>query len=254
VPKPKDIELPTGDIIPILYEDRSVMAIDKPRGWMLVPFSWQKTSYNLQAALASSIAAKDFWATSRNLKFIRFVHRLDAETSGILLLAKSLGAVDSYGNLFESRKMEKIYLAVVHGKPRQNEWTCRLKLAPDPRSYGRMCVDAREGKEAETTFRVLQTGEKYSLIEARPFTGRTHQIRVHAAESGCPIVGDEFYARNFPKTKLPMGLRAISLAYNDPFTRKRVHIRAPIEQFCREFRFDPAAVNFSPAKPTGQKL
>ena len=252
--KPKDIELPTGDIIPILYEDRSVIAIDKPRGWMLVPFSWQKTAYNLQAALTSSIAAKDFWATSRNLKFIRFVHRLDAETSGILLLAKSLGAVDSYGNLFESRKMEKIYLAVVYGKPKQTEWTCRLKLAPDPRSYGRMYVDSREGKEAETTFRVLQTGEKYSLVEARPFTGRTHQIRVHAAESGCPIVGDEFYARDFPKTKLPMGLRAVSLAYNDPFTRKRVHIRAPIEEFCREFRFDPAAVTRSSVKTASQKL
>src|SRR6185312_3610095 len=124
MPKTDFIELPTGEKISVLYEDRSVMAIDKPRGWMLVPFSWQKTSRNLQAALVSSIAAKDFWARSRNLKFLRFVHRLDADTTGILLFAKSLGAVDSYGNLFESRKMEKVYLAVVHGKPKQNEWVC----------------------------------------------------------------------------------------------------------------------------------
>ena len=133
MPKPNHIELPTGERIPILYEDRSVLAIDKPRGWMLVPFSWQKTSRNLQAALASSIAAKDFWARSRGLKYLRFVHRLDADTSGILLLAKSPGAVDTFGGLFESRKMEKVYLAVVHGMPKAADWICRLKLAQDPR-------------------------------------------------------------------------------------------------------------------------
>jgi RluA family pseudouridine synthase len=238
VAKPKDIELPTGEIIPILYEDRSVIAIDKPRGWMLVPFSWQKTNRNLQAALMSSIAAGDFWARSRNLKFLRFVHRLDAETTGILLCAKSLGAVDSYGKLFESRKMEKVYLAVIHGQPKQNEWTCRLKLGPDPLYHVKMLVDEREGKEAETSFRVLQGGKKTSLIEARPFTGRTHQIRVHLLQSGHPIVGDELYAEQLSRDGRNLGLRAVSLAFNDPFTRRRVHIRAPIEEFCRHNGFD----------------
>ena len=84
---------------------------------MLVPFSWQKTDRNLQAALTSSIAARDFWARSRSLKYLRFVHRLDADTSGILLLAKSPGAVNTFGGLFESRRMEKVYLAVVCGVP-----------------------------------------------------------------------------------------------------------------------------------------
>src|SRR5215831_4719315 len=115
MPKPSDIELGTGERIPILYEDRSIMAIDKPRGWMLVPFSWQRTNRNLQAALTSSIAAGDFWARSRGLRFLRFVHRLDAETTGILLLGKSQGAVESYGELFEGRNIEKVYLAVVQG-------------------------------------------------------------------------------------------------------------------------------------------
>jgi 23S rRNA-/tRNA-specific pseudouridylate synthase len=83
------IELPTGEEIPVLYEDRSVLAIDKPRGWMLAPASWQKTGRNLQAALESSIRAGDFWARSRGLKFLRFVHRLDAGTSGVLLANSS---------------------------------------------------------------------------------------------------------------------------------------------------------------------
>ena len=240
--KPNSIELPGVPPIPILYEDRAVLAIDKPRNWMLVPFSWQRTNRNLQAALVSSISAGDFWARSRGLKFLRYVHRLDAETTGILLFAKSQGAVESYGDLFESRRMEKGYLAVVAGEPKQREWTCRLKLGPDAKRLGRQRVDNRNGKEAETHFRFLQSQPRPSplapraLVEAHPLTGRTHQIRVHLAEAGTPCVGDELYGR--PERGVELGLRAVQLAYQDPFTRRRVEIRAPIENFCREYGFD----------------
>ncbi|TAK96475.1 MAG: RluA family pseudouridine synthase [Verrucomicrobia bacterium] len=236
--KPNSIELPGVEPIPILYEDRSVLAIDKPRGWMLVPFSWQKTQRNLQAALVSSIAAGDFWARSRGLKFLRFVHRLDADTTGVMLFAKSQGAVESFSELFESRRMEKTYLAVVSGVPKETEWTCRLKLAQDPRQIGRIKVDAKLGKEAETSFRVLEVREGRALVEARPFTGRTHQIRVHLTESGLPIIGDVLYGK---PDRAGLGLRAVGLAFQDPFTRKRVEIRAPTEKFCREFRFEKSA-------------
>ena len=235
MPKPNSIELPDCEPIPILYEDRSVIAVDKPRGWMLVPHSWQRTNRNLQAAVTSSIAARDFWARSRNLKFLRHVHRLDADTTGILLFAKSPGAVETFSDLFEGRKMEKTYLAVVTGQPKQNEWTCRAKLAPDPRQPGKMKVDSRDGKESETHFKVLEAVGKFTLIEAKPVTGRTHQIRVHLLESGLPIIGDELYGKR--EGKLPLGLRAIKLAYTDPFTKKRVYISAPAEEFLSEFGF-----------------
>jgi len=234
--KPNSIELPDCEPFPILYEDRSVIAIDKPRGWMLLPVSWQNTGRNLQAAINSSIAARDFWARSRGVKFLRYIHRLDGDTSGILLLARSPGAVETYSNLFEGRRMKKTYLAVVEGAPREVEWTCQLKLAPDPRRTGRMKVDAREGKDAETHFRVLQKRDKYTLVEARPFTGRTHQIRVHLAEAGLPIVSDELYGREVDRVDL--GLRAVRLTYADPFTRRRVDIQAPTETFLREYGFD----------------
>jgi len=235
VAKPNAIELPDCEPFPILYEDRSVIAIDKLCGWMLLPVSWQNTGHNLQAAINSSIEARDFWARSRGLKFLRYVHRLDAETSGVLLFAKSPGAVDSFGEMFEGRRMEKMYLAVTAIEPRETEWTCELALSPDPTRIGRMKVDPREGKPSETHFRVLQKIPGLTLIECRPVTGRTHQIRVHLAESGCPIVSDELYGRQ--TGKLEFGLRAVRLAYTDPFTKKRVEIHAPTEKFLKEYGF-----------------
>jgi len=283
VAKPNSIELPGIPPIPILYEDRAVMAIDKPRNWMLVPFNWQRTNRNLQAAIVSSIAAGDYWAKSRSLKFLRYVHRLDAETTGILLFAKSQGAVEAYSDLFESRRMEKTYLAVSSEMPKAKEWTCRFALAQDEHKFGRMKVDAIVGKASETHFKVLQvlnqatpkmmaaptpradlasiranethaefkarkleiekklrqlttTTSPKALIEAHPLTGRTHQIRVHMAESGCPVFADEIYGERPPHTE--MGLRAVRLCFADPFTRKPVDIRATIDKFCREYGFD----------------
>ena len=143
--KPNYIELAEGTCIPILYEDRSVLAIDKPAGWMLAPDSWTQTGRNLHLALQSSLQAGDFWARSRNLKFLRFVHRLDAETTGVLLFAKSPGALSACSGLFESHRMEKTYLAVVHGAPKEGQWTCRLKLATYEKTPGLMRLDERHG-------------------------------------------------------------------------------------------------------------
>jgi 23S rRNA pseudouridine1911/1915/1917 synthase len=240
--------------IPILHEDRSTIAIDKPAGWLLIPFSWQSTQRNLQAAITSSIAAGDFWAKSRNLKFLRAVHRLDGETSGVLLLARSAGAVDAYGNLFESRRMEKRYLVVAEGIPKQSNWTCQASLSPDPDRHGRIQVDARHGKEAETTFRLLSVSGARSLLEARPLTGRTHQIRVHLLEANHPVVGDDLYGSGTrtPQTaaarhrvRFPLGLRAIELAYIDPFLRRRIEIRASVGGFLEAFGFPEDAVRAS---------
>jgi 23S rRNA pseudouridine1911/1915/1917 synthase len=233
--KPRDIELATGERMTILYEDRSVLALDKPVGWMLVPFSWQDTARNLQAALISSIQSGAFWAKSRQLRFLRYVHRLDADTTGVLLFAKSQGAVESYGRLFEGRAMRKRYLAVIEGAPTRTAWASTGRIGPDPDKHGCMRIDPREGKEAETHFKVLQTVGGRTLLEARPVTGRTHQIRVHLKAENLRLVGDVLYGSG--PARHGMALRSVELAYADPFTRKEVVIRAPIEEFLERHGF-----------------
>ena len=241
--KPSYLELGSGERIPILYEDRSVIAIDKPPGWMLVPTTWQRTQRNLQTAIISSIAAGHFWARSRGLKFLRYVHRLDAETTGVLLFGKTPGAVRSYGELFESRAMEKRYLAVIEGAAPQGEWSCRESIGEQTSSPKRMKIDSRHGKPAETHFKVLAQGGQRILIEARPVTGRTHQIRVHLAHTAAPVLGDALYGK--AKRDEPLALRSILLAYRDPFTRRPISIKAPVDEFLKMYNLSAHETGFT---------
>jgi 23S rRNA pseudouridine1911/1915/1917 synthase len=236
VPKPSYIELPDETRIPILYEDRSVLALDKPAGWFMGPDDWEQTGRNLPPALQSSLNAGDYWARSRNLRFLRYVHRLDAGTSGILLFAKSPGAMEPYSRLFADRVVKKTYLAVTDGIPRVAEWTRKDKLGPDEREPGRHRIDPENGKPAQTDFRVLQAGRHTALVEAKPYTGRTHQIRLHLAAGNCPVQGDDMYGTPHPQG---LALRAVGLEYIDPFTRRPVRINAPAGDFCRSHGFKP---------------
>ena len=221
-----------------------MLVIDKPPGWMLAPASWDRTGRNLQLALVSAIQAGERWARARRLRYLRFVHRLDADTSGVLLLAKSPGALRAFSQLFRSRQVRKVYWAVVHGRPAQEQWSCRWPLGPDPRHPDRTRIEPHAGKEAETQFRRLQLGPRWALMEARPLTGRTHQIRVHLAAAGHPVVGDSLYGTP-PQTHAAaaagagsLALRAVALDYHDPFRHRAVHIRAPVAEFARRYGFE----------------
>jgi 23S rRNA pseudouridine1911/1915/1917 synthase len=240
--KSTNIQLGTALTIPIVYENRSALAIDKPAGWMLAPNDWDRTGRNLALALLSSIEQREFWASSRNLKFLRHVHRLDADTSGVLLFAKSAGALTVYSRLFETRSVEKTYLAVCEGTPSAPAWTCRQPIGEDPSRAGRMLIDSRTGREAETNFRLLQQIGPLALIEARPLTGRSHQIRLHLLASGLPILGDSLYGKTSAAPtprEFPMALRAVELGFTDPFLRKPIRIRADSARFAKAYGFQP---------------
>lgn len=240
VAKPDSFELPDGTIVNILYEDRGVLAIDKPAGWMLGPDDGEHADRGLHRALVDAIETGEWWARSRNLKFLRFVHRLDAPTTGVLLFSKSQGAMPALSRVFAERTVKKAYLAVTDGVPKWGEWVCREPLGPDPAEHGKHRVDhGPEGKPAETAFRVLGSREGRALVLAQPVTGRTHQIRLHLAHAGCPVAGDILYGR---RDFHGLALRAFRLEYPDPFLRRTTTIIAPTEAFCRRYGYDPLLV------------
>ncbi|MDX1951767.1 MAG: RNA pseudouridine synthase [Verrucomicrobiota bacterium] len=248
------IELNDGTIIPVLYEDRTVLALDKPAGWLLAPPTWDRTPYNLQLALMSGIEGREYWAKVRNLKFLRFVHRLDGETSGVVLFAKSAGAVGPLTDLFEERTVDKTYLAVTGSPSLESEWTSRESIEEKPGVRGVMRL-SRQGKPAETHFKVLGTVGNRSLLLVKPLTGRTHQIRVHLAGRDLAILGDAIYSKVKTSTEseqFPIALRAIGIRYKDPFTRKLVSISAPTDEFLKEFGFDPKLRDLVFPKTTGK--
>jgi hypothetical protein len=207
---------------------------------MLGPDDGDHVDRSLHRALVDSIEAGDWWARSRNLKFLRFVHRLDAPTTGVLLFSKSQGAMPALSRVFAERTVKKAYLAVTDGVPSLGEWVCREPLGPDLVEHGKHRVDhSPEGKPAETGFRVLGSREGRALVLALPVTGRTHQIRLHLAHAGCPVAGDILYGR---KDFHGLALRAFRLEYPDPFLRRPTLIIAPTEGFCRRYGYDPLLV------------
>lgn len=251
MPRTPEIRLP-GLRIPILYEDRAILAIDKPVGWQLAPEYAKRIAQNLHALLMGSVVAGDPWARSRGIRFVRYVHRLDAPTSGVLLLARNKGAVAPLSRCFSHGGARKVYLAAVKGTPDREEWTSRLALLPLNKKTGKVAPNKREGKPAETRFQLIAREKDCSLIACEPITGRTHQIRVHLAEAGLPIIGDPLYlpSKNIKPADL-LGLRAVSLSLQHPFTRKQVHIDAPWIAFAKSFGFNGRAIDFEPHKMTG---
>jgi 23S rRNA pseudouridine1911/1915/1917 synthase len=234
VAKATHIPLPDGKNMAILYEDRSILAVDKPAGWILGPDDWQHTRRNLSLQLQDDVREGAFWARSRNLKFVRFIHRLDGPTSGVMLWAKSQGALEQYSRLFATRGVNKAYLAVTDGIPPEKNWRRRDAIGPEPGAPGRYRVDPEMGKEAETNFELLDVSGRQALVLAEPYSGRTHQIRLHLLASGCPVAGDELYGK---RDDGGLGLRAIRLEFRDPFTKRPICIDAPVKDFCWNYGF-----------------
>lgn len=169
---------------PVLHEDEGLLAIDKPAGLVVHP-----THSHLRNTVVMLLRRQ------RNEPELSLCHRLDADTSGVLLLARTRAARRRMQTAFERGRVEKSYLALVHGRPADDAFEIDLPLGPVTRdSYvWRQGPEAEDARPARTRFRVLERGARWSLVEAVPVTGRRHQIRAHLALAGHPILGDKLY-------------------------------------------------------------
>lgn len=199
----------------VLHLDSSLLIINKPAGIPVLPDGWDTDAPYLVRHYEEQY--DKLWV----------VHRLDKITSGVLLFARTAEAHKSLNQQFEKHETEKVYRALVNGDPKWMEHTARHKLRVNVGHSHRTMVDHAKGKPAETAFKVLKRYEDFALLECRPATGRTHQVRVHAYALGHPIVGDSLYSA--PPTDLIFrpALHALRLTITHPETGERMTFEAP---------------------------
>jgi RluA family pseudouridine synthase len=179
--------------IPVLYEDDHLLALDKPSGLLASPDRNAREQPNLMSLLHAGIAESKPWARQRGLAYLMNAHRLDFETSGVMLLAKTKAVLIQLADLFGSEKPCKTYLALVQGTPANHRFEVDAKLASNSFNPGLMKIDPKHGKRSQTIFEVVETFSDWTLLKCQPLTERTHQIRVHLRYARFPIVGDEIY-------------------------------------------------------------
>jgi 23S rRNA pseudouridine1911/1915/1917 synthase len=198
IPEPEDAEPAAEPIaLQILYEDEDLLVIDKPAGLVVHPAPGHRGGTLVNALLAHCGASLSGIGGVRRPGI---VHRLDKDTSGLMVVAKNDAAHADLSQQFASREAGRTYLAALFGAPRPKAGAVEAAIGRDPRNRKKMAVVARGGKAARTTYRVLESfGPRLaplaSLVECTLATGRTHQVRVHMAHIGHPVIGDPVYAR-----------------------------------------------------------
>ncbi len=225
-PAAPSVAAPEDLALEVLYEDDALVAINKAPGMVVhpAPGRWQGTLVNALLHRWGSLPAHD---QSRP----GIVHRLDRETSGVMVVARTLAALEHLARQFHDRAVAKRYLAVVWGVVREDEFVIDAAIGRHPVERKKMSTRARRGRSAVTRFRTLERFAAATLIEAAPETGRTHQIRVHLAARGHPIVGDRVYGRGRGGCTSLIGrqaLHAASLTLRHPVTGAKLALQAAL--------------------------
>jgi len=217
--------------MPILYEDEFLVALDKPSG--IAVHGGSGIAHGVIESLRSM---------RPEARFLELVHRLDRETSGVLLVAKKRASLVALHELMRTRAIDKRYLVGVSGRFRNELQRVRLSLSKRTTAAGEKRVSvAEDGQEAETVFRRIARGERFSLLEAELLTGRTHQIRVHLAHLRHPVLGDDKYG-DFELNKAlrkeglkRMFLHAASLALAHPISGEPLRLQSPLPSDLERF-------------------
>jgi 23S rRNA pseudouridine955/2504/2580 synthase len=224
----KRVSTPKPLGLPVVFEDEALIVIDKPSG--VAVHGGSGVSYGVIESLR---------AERPQAKFLELAHRLDRDTSGLLIVAKKRAALVELHRMLRDGEVEKVYLAIGKGVPAQSQLDIRESLHKYVTSQGERRVAVREdGKAAVTKVRVTKAGEAFSLLEVRLLTGRTHQIRVHLAHAGHPILGDDKYG-DFPlnhglKVKRLM-LHASSLSFSHPISGAALAFKSPLPEEMKGF-------------------
>ena len=225
----KEIELKAQDIpLEIIYEDNDIIVINKPKGLVVHP-----ANGNPDGTLVNAIMAICKETLSGIGGEIRpgIIHRLDKDTSGILIVAKNDKAHINLSEQIKNREVKKIYIALVRGVVKENEATIDMPIARSKKDRKKMAVD-KNGKNAITHFKVIKRYDGYTLLEVKIETGRTHQIRVHLAEIGYPVVGDIVYSNGKNRFDVVgQCLHAKSLDFKHPTTGKQMHLEAELPEY-----------------------
>ncbi len=229
-PPPELHAFPEDIPLEILYEDEDLVAVNKPAGMTVHAGAGRQQGTLVNALLHRFNSLSTVGGELRP----GIVHRLDRQTSGVLLVAKNDQAHRLLAVQFQRRTIGKTYWALVQGKVREDKGAIRGTIARDLLRRRRMTGRRRSGREAVTEFRVLRRFAAFTLLEVTIHTGRTHQIRVHLSEAGHPVVGDTLYGaaggvlgRNF--------LHALRISFHHPRTRQPVEVVAPLPPDLQQF-------------------
>lgn len=230
--KPKEISLKPQDIpVEIIYEDKDIIVVNKPKGMVVHP-----ANGNPDGTLVNSLMSicKDSLSGIGGEIRPGIVHRLDKDTSGVIVVAKNDKAHINLSEQIKNHKVEKTYIALVKGVVKANEATIDMPIGRSTKDRKKMAV-TKTGKNAITHFKVIKRFHNYTLLEVKIETGRTHQIRVHLSQIGYPIVGDTTYSNGKNEWGIKgQCLHAKSLKFKHPITGKEMFLEAKMPEYFEE--------------------